>query len=893
MDWHARDADEVAQTTRTHRHRGLTHVEAEARLARDGPNALPEGKKRGVLRRLLAQFNSPLIYILLVAGTVTFVLADYLDTWVIAGVVVINAAIGFVQEGRAEQALEAVRGLLAETAVVIRDGISTRIPATQLVVGDLIEVQSGSRVPADARVCEQRNLTVSESALTGESQPTSKVSTPVEADSALAERHSMVFAGTLVATGTARAVVVATGSDSELGRIGAMVQDIGVVHTPLSKRLDRFARQITLAILAVGAAVFAYGALILNSPTTELFIAVVGLAVAAIPEGLPAVVTIVLALSTRLMASNGALIRRLPAVESLGSVSIIWSDKTGTLTQNEMTVASIVTATGEYDVTGVGYRPEGEVLRLGAAISPEVDLLLEELGRAGMLCNRADVRQDSSGEFVAVGDPTEAALITLGRKLGLSHEALHASYPLLDHIPFESHRRFMATLHDCPGESGSVVYAKGAPERILELAQWEWDGFPLDLARWQAEADGLARRGQRVLALAGLPAQDGADLDLEAEGTFTHLRFLGLVGVIDPPREAAKEAIAACQQAGIAVKMITGDHLVTASVIGAALGLNADHPLSGQEIDHLDDTELVARIGQTDVVARANPEHKLRLVRLVQAQGFQAAMTGDGVNDAPALQAADIGVAMGKNGTDAARSASDLVLTDDRFETIERAVERGRVVFDNIKKSLLFILPTNLGEASIVLIALLAGWTMPITASQILWVNMVTAVTLSLVLVVERGEAGLMQRPPRPADEPLVTLRVLLRIALVGTLLVAATLGVFQWQVAVGVSVEEARTAAVTMLVVAEVWYLFSSRRFTQSGLTLETFLGNRMALVAIGVLLVAQSAFTYLPGMNELFGTSPLPAATWFVTVALGAGVFAVVEAEKWLWRRRGVTAF
>jgi magnesium-transporting ATPase (P-type) len=891
MNWHAQSIDTVIDSVRSDSQTGLTPAEAARRLADDGPNSLPEAQRRTPLMRFLHQFHSPLIYVLIVAGLVTFVLEDYLDTWVIGGVVIINAIIGFIQEGKAEAALDAVRGLLADHAVAIRDGKTVDVLAKDLVVGDLIAVESGTKIPADARIITSTNLTVAEAALTGESVPVHKDPAPVASDKGLGDRSSIVFAGTLVTTGAAIAVVVATATDTELGKIGTLVDNVGVIKTPLAKRLDTFALQITIAILAIGGVSFAYGYFVLDTATTELFLSVVGLAVAAIPEGLPAIVTIVLALGTRAMASTGALIRRLPAVESLGSVSIIWSDKTGTLTQNEMTVASVVTSSGSYQVEGSGYGPAGRFFTESVEVSPEKDKGLLDLIRAGVLCNKAEVSRVDGGDWVAVGDPTEAALVTLGMKAGLVRSTLLAGTPRVDQIPFESERRFMATLHDRPESGDRVAWVKGAPERVIDMATAVWGGGDLDANHWHEAANALAKKGQRVLALAGAvyDASEGFADDMSVPG----LQLIGLVGVIDPPRDAAKQAIAACHTAGVRVKMITGDHTVTASVIGEQLGLDAADPLSGQEIDYLSDRELIERLETTDVIARANPEHKLRLVTLSQRAGYQVAMTGDGVNDAPALQAADIGVAMGKNGTDAARGASDLVLTDDRFETIEHAVERGRVVFDNIKKSMAFIIPTNLGEAGIIVVALFAGWLMPITASQILWVNMVTAVTLSLALVVERAERGLMSRPPRPANEPLITRRLLERIIFVGLLLMASTLGVFWWQLLAGAPIEQARTAAVTMLVVAEVWYLFNARRFTQTGLTFETFTGNRVALAAVAVLVVLQLSFTYLPFMNNLFGTVPIGGDIWVVALGLGAVIFLLVEAEKWLWRKRGVNSF
>jgi len=890
MTWHSLTPEDVIASAKANARSGLSAEEASRRLEDDGPNTLQEGKRRNHLQRIAVQFNSPLIYVLMAGALITFLLEDYLDTWVIGAVVLINALIGYIQEGKAEKALDAVRGLLAEQAVVIRDGHSMTIPAADLVVGDIIQVESGSKVPADARLLESRNLSAAEASLTGESVPVAKDPNAVPEDASLGDRTSMMYAGTLITAGNATAVVVATGANTELGRIGVLVDEVGTIKTPLTKRLDRFAIQITITIMFIGVIAFVYGYLVLDYIPAELFLLAVGLIVAAMPEGLPAVLTIVLAIGTRAMAKNNALIRRLPAVESLGSVSVILSDKTGTLTQNEMTVASVVTHTHDLAVTGIGYAPHGELRSADGVVTIADDPTLHSLMTAVMLCNRATIREDSEGEFIAVGDPTEAALITLALKAGISRSDVKAEFPEIDQIPFESERRFMATLHETPGDARQV-WLKGAPERVFELAEANWDGSDLEHELWHTRAIELAQKGQRVLAIAGANWSNGDSF--ESDSHLKNIRLLGVVGVIDPPREAAKQAIATCQAAGIDVKMITGDHLVTAATIGEELGLKVGDPLSGSDIDLLNDEELTERLGNTDVIARANPEHKLRLVRLIQAAGFQVAMTGDGVNDAPALQAADIGVAMGKNGTDAARSASDLVLTDDRFETIEQAVEKGRVVFDNIKKSMLHILPTNFGEILILLTALFAGWVLPITVSQILWINLICAVTISLALVVEKAEPNLMKRPPRPANEPLLTGRFIARLVLIALLLAGSTLFVFEWMLGSGASLEQARAAAVTMVVMAEMAYLFNVRRFTASGFTLENFTGNRLAVGTSVLLLGLQLAFLYVPAMNTLFGTAPLDLAAWGVIIAFAATIFVIVEGEKWLWRRNGISAF
>jgi potassium/sodium efflux P-type ATPase len=880
--WHALTTEQVQERLGTDATAGLDGVESRRRLDKSGPNRLPEARRRGPLTRAIAQFNNPLILVLIVAGTVTVLLQHYLDAAVIFGVVVINAIIGFVQEGKAESALEAVRGMLASHATVVRDGRRQQVDAGELVPGDVVLLESGDRVPADLRLTRVHNLRVEESALTGESVPVEKTVGATAETAGIADRTCIAYSGTLVVYGHARAVVVATGADTEVGQIGALVGDTSSLATPLTKRLDQFARQITGFILLVGAMAFAYARFVGGMDLLEAFLAVVGLAVAAIPEGLPAIITIVLAIGTRTMASNRAIVRRLPAVETLGSVTVICSDKTGTLTRNEMTAVRVMLPDGELTCSGVGYIPDGGFSDEVGTVEPSEHPGLQQLATAGLLCNDAVLHHnDDDDSWTVAGDPTEGALVTLALKAGLEQHEAPADLPRVDEVPFESENRFMATLHhDHHGHA--LVYLKGAPERVLDMCGMAGD------EHWHDRIHRAAAEGERVLALAR--AEVDPDTNHLAVEQLPRFELLGMVGLLDPPRPEAVAAVAECQAAGITVKMITGDHAVTAAAIGRELGLHSDAALTGEAIEAMDDEELQAAAADNDVIARASPEHKMRLMAALQARGNYVAMTGDGVNDAPALKAADIGVAMGHRGTDAAREASDLVLTDDNFATIARAVQQGRVVFDNIKKSLLFILPTNGGEAGLILVALLLGLTMPVTVGQILWVNMVTAVTLALALAFEPAEPGVMQQPPRSPKEALVTRPLALRVAYVSFLMALITLVAFEWELSRGSSIEVARTTAVNVLVFAEMLYLFNVRHFTRSALNMEAFIGNRVAMLVTGVLVALQLAFTYAPPLQQVFATEGLGWASWAVIVGLGIAKFLAVEAEKAFWRHRGV---
>ena len=887
--WHTLTDTEAVHTLATNAGHGLPRADVAQRLAQYGPNSLPASRRRGPWLRLALQFHNPLIYVLLGAGVVTFALQDYVDAGVIAGVVLINALIGFVQEGKAEKALDAVRAMLASRATVLRDGERQEIDAAGLVPGDVVLLESGARVPADLRLLQVKNLRVNEAALTGESVPVEKQCDAVDTQAPIGDRTCMAYSGTVVSFGQAHGVVVATGPLSEIGRISTLVSDVQTLVTPLTRRLDQFARQITLFILAAGLITFLFGYFVRDMPALDIFLAVVGLTVAAIPEGLPAVVTIVLAIGTRVMARKHAIVRRLPAVETLGSVTVICSDKTGTLTKNEMTAVQVMLPQRTLTVSGVGYAPDGGFHNDGVDVTTLQDAALQALSRCALLCNDAQLKHDPANGWQLVGDPTEGALLTLAYKTGLTASDL-ADTPRLDAIPFESEHRFMATLHhDHAGHAFALL--KGAPERLLDLCTFDPAGAALDAAAWLTRMEDAARAGQRVLALArcDMPAGTTALAMADITQRFT---LLGMVGLIDPPREEAIAAIAQCQRAGVRVKMITGDHAVTAAAIGQQLGLNAERALTGDDVGQLDDQALQRVARETDVFARAAPEHKLRLVAALQAQGELVAMTGDGVNDAPALKAANIGIAMGNKGTDAAREAADLVLTDDNFATIARAVHEGRVVFDNIKKSLLFILPTSVGEAGVILLAVFAGVPLPVTAGQILWVNMITAVTLSLALAFEPAEKGVMQRPPRPPAEPLITRVLGTRIAYVSLLMVAVTFFVFEWEIARGSSLEVARTAAVNMLVLGELVYLFNVRHFTAHAFNWDIFTGNRVAVWMCALLIGFQLLLTYAPPMQAVFQTAALDAISWSVILALGLLKFLAVELEKTVLRRLNIRA-
>ena len=702
----------------------------------------------------------------------------------------------------------------------------------------------------------------------------------------------MAYSGTLVAYGQGVGVAVATGENTEIGRISALLEQVEEIATPLLRQMAQFGRWLSALIVLVAGATFAAGVLWRGQPAGDMFVAAVALAVAAIPEGLPAIMTIILAIGVQRMARRNAIIRRLPAVETLGAVTVICSDKTGTLTRNEMTVQRVVTAERLFQVSGVGYAPIGGFSLDGAPIPPDDAADLQAIARAVRLCNEAVLREQD-GEWRMEGDPTEGALLTLAGKAGLDLIAEQDRFHRVDSIPFESAHRFMATLHHDHHGHG-LIDVKGAPERVLAMCARELGDAgpqPLRPEYWRDRIEELAALGQRVLAVA-FRATAETRCELTFEDVEEGLILLGLLGISDPPREEAIRAVRQTRQAGIRVKMITGDHGATARSIAAQFGIGDGHSvLTGPELEILDDEALRIVVLDTDVYARASPEHKLRLVEALQANHQVVAMTGDGVNDAPALKRADVGVAMGMKGTEAAKEASEMVLADDNFASITHAVEEGRTVYDNLRKAILFTLPTNGAEALVIIAAILFGVTLPITPVQILWVNMVTAVTLSLALAFEPAEANVMRRPPRDSSEPLLSGFMLWRIAFVSVLVVIAPLGLFLWQLDQGMGLEEARTLAVNALVMGEICYLFNSRYIYDSVLSWEGLLGNRYALATIGILLALQMAFTYFPPMQRLLGTAPMSASSWLIVTLAGVAVLLLVELEKAIWRgvRRG----
>ena len=861
---------------------GLSEDEASRRLEVVGENLLPETKKTHPVLKFLSHFNDTLIYILLAAAVIKAIMTDWLDFWVIMAVAVINAVIGYVQEGRAEKALAGIRGMLSSTAQVRRDGAWKVVDAAGLVPGDIVRLAPGDKVPADMRLTVSSQLRVDEAALTGESVPSSKSTDAVDANAGVGDRSSMLFSGTIVSAGQGRAVVTATGADTEIGTIQALVGEAGTLDTPLTQQLGAFGRVLTLVILGMAAVMLLIGLFLHDMDLDVLVSATVGFAVAAIPEGLPALVTITLAIGVQQMARRNAITRKLPAVETLGSVTTVCSDKTGTLTTNEMTVRSLVTPLGRYDVSGLGYQPEGAITDEDGAAAHGDDL--RALLAVASLCNDSHLVRDGE-RWQLVGEPTEGALKTLAMKGGFDpHGRTRVGV-----LPFDSANKFMATVDEADDGTRTLL-VKGAPDRLLERAGTQRGAAgsaPLDVAAWEAVIAELSGQGLRVLAAARVkaPAIEG---DLEISDLHD-LEFLGVYGIVDPPRPEVIQAVRDCHTAGVRVKMITGDHAGTALAIAREVGIVSDphaRVLTGAELEAMSQDQLSAVVREVDVYARTSPEHKIRIVRALQTHGEVVAMTGDGVNDAPALTRANVGVAMGIKGTEATKEAAEIVLADDNFATIRSAIREGRRIYDNLRKSVVFLLPTNGAQSLVILVAVLFGLTLPLTPVQVLWVNMITAVTLSLSLAYEPAERGIMQRPPRAPGGSIISVRELMFVLVVSLLIGGATLAVFYGAVARNEPVEMARTEAVLMLALGQLVFLFNCRILSRSSFTPDVLRGNPIVWWSAGALMVLQAIYSYVPFMNGLFDSRPMPYEAWLIPIAYAIALFLLIEGVKGLWR-------
>lgn len=890
--WYAMSGNQVMAYLGTGKN-GLSESTTEKRLREFGLNVLSAAGERSAFIRFILQFNHVLIYVLLISAVITGMLGHLIDTGIIAGVVLINAIIGYLQEGKAENALKAIRDMLPQEAIVIRNGRRMSIPGKEVVLGDIVVFASGDRIPADIRLIDENGLFVDESVLTGESQPVSKHTGVLPPDTLPGDRSNIVYSGTLVTQGSASGVVVATGDATEFGRISKMIGNIPEITTPLLRRMTIFGRWLTIGILFVTVFTFLTGIIIRGYGIADMFLMCVALAVSAIPEGLPAVMTITLALGVQRMARLNAIVRKLPAVETLGAVTVICSDKTGTLTRNEMTVQTVLTASRTVEVTGTGYAPLGEFRLDRHVIDSSACPELQEIVHAAVLCNDA-VLQCRDGRWTVVGDPTEGALLTLGMKAGLNPDGLRNRQIRLFSIPFESERRFMATLNR--DEKGNrYLFIKGAPETVVERCRnesTENGQRPINKSWWYHRIRDIAVNGQRILAVAMKKIPDGvAETDLDDVGN--DLVMLGVIGIIDPLRDESLWAVRQCHHAGIVVKMITGDHAETARAIGERLNIGVGKPVvTGAELEKMDDAILRKTVRHVDIFARTSPEHKLRLVEALQADGEITAMTGDGVNDAPALKRADVGLAMGEKGTEVAREAASIVLADDNFSTIASAVQEGRRIYDNLQKGILFLLPTNGSLSLVAIVAILLDFALPLTSKQILWINMVTATTLCLALAFEKPEAGIMDRPPRSPDAPPLTRYMIWRIIFTSVILMLAALFLFDWELKRGNDLRLAQTAVAATIVVGQIAYLFNCRFLNASSLTVRIFVGNRILYVAIGILVILQLIYTYVPWFHDLFGTTSLKVEDWMWVFVMGMATFGGIELEKaverWLSERK-----
>ncbi|WP_280769413.1 cation-transporting P-type ATPase [Salipaludibacillus daqingensis] len=875
--WYSLSTEETLDSFDVTREEGLSDDQVKEALENYGKNELPEKESESEWIKFLKHFHDILIYILIAAAVTTALLGHYIDTIVILLVAVINAAIGYFQENKAEKALEGIKNMLSLEANVLRNGKKGEINAAEVVPGDLVFLAAGDKIPADLRLIQADNLKAEEAALTGESTSTEKSTAPLDEDTVIGDRENIAFSGTSVTSGTGLGIVVATGADTEIGKINESISEVEELKTPLMKQTDRFGKQVAVFIVAAAAVLYVFGFFVRDYGAGELLLSIIGLAVAAIPEGLPAIISIILALGVQNMSKRKAIVRNLPSVETLGAVSVISSDKTGTLTKNEMTVTSVMTKDKDYDVTGTGYSPEGEIQTDDEPVKLSENDQLETLLKVMKTCNDSEL-QEENGTWKINGEPTEGCLITLAEK---ADEDI-PRHNVISKIPFDSDYKYMAVLIE--ENSENYIYVKGAPDRLFEMAEKGEGSF--DRSYWEEKMKKRTTKGERVLS-AGIKKVDGNQTEINHEDLESGVTFLGLTGIIDPPREEAILAVEECKKAGIQVKMITGDHKDTAMAIGHQMGIgDGENGLEGREIDRMSDEELSEAIMTYDVFARTSPENKLRLVKALQENDQVSAMTGDGVNDAPALKRADIGVAMGIKGTEVAKESSQMVLVDDNFETIVGAVEEGRRVYANLKKTILFILPTNGAQAFLIMSSILLGTTMPLSPIQILWVNMVIAVTVSLALAFEPLEEGAMNRPPRPVKTPLLTPYYIFRIVFVSLLIGGGTLLFSQNLMTNGVEESYLNSVVLQTVVIMQMFHLFNTRNEIGFAFN-KNFLKNKVAFIVSGVLLALQAFILYVPFMNIAFGTEPLGIEYWIIPMIFGALVFTLIEIEKMITRK------
>jgi len=884
MNWYQSTVKELFKKLRVSES-GLTDSEIKERLLQFGPNKFIEEEKTNRLKILIHQFTSPLIYILLIAGVVTISLNEYIDSGVIFTVVILNALIGYIQEYKAEESVRALKKMVVPKAKVLREGKEKEINSEELVPGDIVLLASGVRVPADLRLFKTIELRVEEAMLTGESLPAEKVTSPIkEANLTPGDQKNMAFMGTIIVSGRAKGVVVETGHSTVLGQIATEVRKVTVVKTPLQYKLMRFAKLIGILVIAFSALIFLVG-MLLGGKASEMFMIAVATAVSAIPEGLPVAVTIVMAIGVARMARRNAVIRKLPAVETLGSTTVIGSDKTGTLTKNEMTVRVVYDGEKAYRISGIGYEPKGEILYQLEPVDIKASANLLMVFRIGMLCNESNIYEEE-GEFKVDGDPTEGALIVSAMKAGLNLIEETRHYPQTAIIPFESEHGYMATLHRHGGKK--FIFVKGAPEKILDMCTECAVKNRIEIKEILNKANLFAREGMRVLAMAYKEAPHDID-EITHHDVEGNLVYVGLQGMIDPPRTDVMDAVKGCKKAGIKVVMITGDHAATASAIAKMLGISSEESgvMTGKEIESMSDDELFNKVKDISVFARVSPKHKLRIVEQLIRYGEVVAVTGDGVNDAPALRAAHIGIAMGKSGTDVAKEASDMVLADDNFASIFAAVEEGRVVYDNIKKVTLFLISCGFGELIAIIGTIVMGYPIPYIPAQILWLNLVTNGLQDVALAFEPAEKGVLNRPPRNPKEGILSSLMVQRTVLMGITLAAGTLFLFVSNLNAGVPLERARTVALTTMVFFQFYQAFNCRSETQSVFSMSP-ISNPLLFISMIAAFLAQLSVIYVPAFQWVFRTVPITVNEWVQIFMVSTTIILVVEMDKWIRGRK-----